>query len=96
VAVTRAGELPRRETLRLLRSLSKLELTVPAVMVNALPPAGCARCGGSADELTALRDRLGRLRLGRCAIMKAPAAFPPPRGVRRLADWVRTWETATA
>jgi len=31
---------------------------------------------------------------GRCAIMKAPALFPPPRGVRRLAEWLGTWEKA--
>jgi arsenite-transporting ATPase len=96
VTVTRAAELPRRETLRLLRSLAKLSLAVPAVIVNAVPPDGCSRCGGSAEEMAALRNGLVRLRFGRCAIMKAPAAFPPPRGVRRLAGWVRTWETATA
>jgi len=94
VAVTRAAELPRRETLRLLRSLAKLSLAVPAVIVNAVPQEGCARCGGSAEEMTRLRDGLVRLRHGRCAIMKAPAAFPPPRGIRRLAEWVRRWETA--
>jgi anion-transporting ArsA/GET3 family ATPase len=31
---------------------------------------------------------------GRCAIMKAPAVFPPPRGVRRLAEWLGTWNKA--
>src|SRR6185295_12481654 len=95
VAVTRAGELPRRETLRLLRSLGKLAVSVPAIVVNAAPPDGCARCGGSAGEVEALRHRLvrfTRLGRGRCAIIKASAAFPPPRGVRRLAAWVRTWE----
>ena len=41
VAVTRAAELPRRETVRLLRSLRGLGIAVPAVVVNAVPPAGC-------------------------------------------------------
>ncbi len=96
VAVTRAAELPRRETVRLLRSLGKLGIAVPAVIVNAVPLDGCARCGGGQADprigMAALQRSLSRLRSGRCAIMKAPAAFPPPRGVRRLADWVRCWE----
>ena len=96
VAVTRASELPRRETARLLRSLSKLAVAVPAVIVNAVSPEGCGRCGGPAGEVGTLRDRLARsLRRG-CAIMKAPAAFPPPRGVRRLAEWARAWERISA
>ena len=78
VAVTRAAELPRRETARLLEALEKLSITVPAVVVNAVPPKGTPR-----------------ERFGRCAIIEAPAVFPPPRGVRRLAEWVRTWEKAT-
>jgi arsenite-transporting ATPase len=96
VAVTRASELPRRETARLLRSLGKLAVAVPAIVVNAVPPDGCDRCGGSGGALGTLQDRLARLPRGRCAIMKAPAAFPPPRGVRRLAEWARTWERISA
>ncbi len=99
LVVTRAAELPRRETVRLLRALRRLQVAVPAVIVNAVPPAGCcARCGGAAgeEEIEALREQLARAGRGRCAIMKAPAVFPPPRGVRRLADWVRSWETITA
>jgi arsenite-transporting ATPase len=95
VAVTRAAELPRRETVRLLRSLGHLEIAVPAVVLNALPPAGCARCGGSAEAAGALRKDLQGLGLDRCAIMKAPALFPPPRGVARLAAWVQRWEKLT-
>jgi arsenite-transporting ATPase len=92
VAVTRAAELPRRETVRLLRALGRLAIDVPAVIVNAVPPAGCEDCrccGGSPSEVAALKKRLGR-----CAIIQAPAAFPPPRGVQRLAEWLRTWESA--
>ena len=81
VAVTRAAELPRRETVRLLRSLRRLGMAVPAVIVNALPPGA-----GPVD----------RRGLGRCAIMKAPAEFPPPRGVARLQTWVRSWKTIEA
>ncbi|HKV08301.1 MAG TPA: ArsA family ATPase, partial [Thermoanaerobaculia bacterium] len=46
VAVTRAAELPRRETVRLLQALRRLSIAVPAVVVNAVPPPGCERCGG--------------------------------------------------
>ncbi len=79
VAVTRAAELPRRETVRLLRSLSRLGIAVPAVVVNAMP----------ADEFRRPRG------FGRCAMIRAPATFPPPRGVAELAAWVRSWETFT-
>jgi arsenite-transporting ATPase len=77
VAVTRAAELPRRETVRLLRSLKKLGIAVPAVIVNAVPPD------------------LKLQGFGRCAIIRAPAEFPPPRGVARLAAWARSWERWT-
>ncbi len=89
LVVTRAAELPRRETARLLRALRKLRLAVPAVIVNAVAPAGCSRCGGAPGE------RQGLCPEG-CVIMNAPAVFPPPCGVGRLAEWVRTWETTTA
>jgi arsenite-transporting ATPase len=95
VAVTRAAELPRRETVRLLRSLGKLRIAVPAVVLNAVPPTDCARCGGSAAAAETLRKDLHRLGLDRCAIMKAPAVFPPPRGIARLAAWVQSWEELT-
>jgi arsenite-transporting ATPase len=95
VAVTRAAELPRRETVRLLRSLGKLRIAVPAVVLNAVPPTDCARCGGSAGGAETLRQDLHRSGLDRCAIMKAPAVFPPPRGVARLAAWVQSWEELT-
>jgi arsenite-transporting ATPase len=84
VAVTRAAELPRRETARLLRSLKRLGIAVPAVVFNAL--------GGSVPTAGALRKGLG---LGRCAIITAPALFPPPRGVARLAAWVASWDELT-
>jgi len=89
VVVTRAAELPRRETARLLSSLRRLKIAVPAVVVNALPPPGCSRSG----EIPALR--LPRVVRGRCAIIEAPATFPPPRGAEDLATWAQDW-TMTA
>jgi arsenite-transporting ATPase len=38
VVVTRAAELPRRETVRLLSALRRLSIAVPAVVVNAILP----------------------------------------------------------
>jgi hypothetical protein len=61
------------------------------VIVNAVPPAGCTRCGGSVGDASALKDQFDRY-----AMIKAPAVFPPPRGVQRLAEWVQSWERATA
>jgi arsenite-transporting ATPase len=91
VVVTRAGELPRRETERLLAELDRLGLAVPAVIVDAVNRGGCPRCTHLAK--TQARD-LGRLARGaRCTIIEAPAVFPPPRGVEALAAWGRTWET---
>ncbi|HSK78663.1 MAG TPA: ArsA family ATPase [Thermoanaerobaculia bacterium] len=91
VAVTRAAELPRRETVRLLQALSRLSIAVPAVVVNAVPPPGCARCRGKEIPV----ERYARLAGERCAIMEAPAAFPPPRGSGGLSAWIRTWTKAT-
>jgi arsenite-transporting ATPase len=85
VVVTRAAELPRRETERLLGSLERLGIPVPAIVVNAVVPPGgpgCPRCGGPASH---------RIKT-RCAIIEAPATFPPPRGARALAAWVQDWE----
>ena len=71
VAVTRPGELPRRETVRLLEELKRLSIAVPAVIVN------------TADTPS---DWEG------CAIITAPAVYPPPRGAEALAGWARTWK----
>jgi arsenite-transporting ATPase len=90
VTVTRAAELPRRETVRLLDALDRLGINVPAIVVDAVIPSGCPRCNRERtvqeEEIESLRD-LGR------AIIEAPAVFPPPRGVRALAAWGRTWES---
>jgi arsenite-transporting ATPase len=44
VVVTRAAELPRRESVRLLGELGRLGIAVPAVIVDAVTPPGCLRC----------------------------------------------------
>ena len=93
IVVTRAAELPRRETARLLARLRRLQLSTPAVVVNAmtLTPGRCARCNTIAvaerKELAALRRVCGR----RCAIIQTPLAAPPPRGAKALAAWSSRW-----
>jgi arsenite-transporting ATPase len=93
IVVTRAAELPRRETERLLVRLRRLHLAAPVIVVNAqtLAPGRCARCRAVAAaerrELAALRRVGGR----RCAIIQTPLSAPPPRGVKALEAWERTW-----
>jgi arsenite/tail-anchored protein-transporting ATPase len=90
VVVTRAADVPRRETERLLARLRRLHLATPAVVFNAvtLTPGRCARCRATAAaeerEVRALRPR-------GCAIIRAPLAAPPPRGVAALERWAATW-----
>jgi arsenite-transporting ATPase len=95
LAVTRPAELPRRETVRLLATLDRLGIAAPAVVVNAVLPAGCPRCDRAAGEQGAEIGRLRRELAGGCAIIAAPAVSPPPRGVTALADWGATWERTT-
>jgi arsenite-transporting ATPase len=96
VVVTRAGELPARETARLLAALRRLRISVPAVVVNARGGGGCARCARALAAERRSVAALGRQRgTARRAwgIISTPAVAPPPRGVARLARWARAWET---
>ncbi len=89
VAVTRAGELPTRETERLLARLGELGIHVPAVVVNAVPGGSCRRCREAARHARPGRERLERG--GRCTILSAPAEYPPPRGAAALERWALSW-----
>jgi arsenite-transporting ATPase len=80
--VTRAGELPLRETRRLLASLDSLGTAVPAVIVNAVPDGDCARCRRRPEPAA---------EPGWPAILTAPAEYPPPRGPRALESWAHRW-----
>jgi arsenite-transporting ATPase len=96
VVVTRAAELPRRETERLLVRLRASSLHVPALLINALTlaPGACARCRSTAAPeraaVAALRRRLRRP-FRECAIIQASLVSPPPRGVAALASWAGSW-----
>jgi arsenite-transporting ATPase len=96
IVVTRAADVPRRETERLLRQLRRLHLATPAIVINArtLAPGRCPRCrsamAAEADEVSALRAHIRR-RDRRCVIIQAPLAAPPPRGAAALDRWARAW-----
>ena len=83
IVVTRAAEVPRRETERLLTRLRRLHLSTPAVIFNALTmaPGRCARCRATAAverrEVAALRTPRG------CAIIRTPLSAPPPAASKR-------------
>ncbi len=93
VAVTRAGELPGRETERLLARLEALEVHVPAVVANVLPEGSCRRCREA--RRGALRHLAELGRRCRCTILSAPAEYPPPRGAAALERWARRWTEAS-
>lgn len=86
VAVTRAGELAHRETERLLDALGELGVAAPAIVVNAFSTGGCTRCRRAAGRA---REEVGRLPAS--SILTAAARYPPPRGVRTLERWGRSW-----
>ena len=91
IVVTRAAEVPRKETERLLARLRRLRLSAPAVIFNALTmkPGRCQRCrttaAAEAREIGALRRPRG------CAIIRTPLVAPPPRGAAALQRWAGSW-----
>ena len=96
--MTRAAELPRRETVRLLAELERLGFSAaaaPAVLVDAVTPPGCPSCEAfvaqEKAEIRRLRRDLDDAGREGCAIISAPAVFPPPRGVATLRGWAGTW-----
>jgi arsenite-transporting ATPase len=93
IVVTRAAELPRLETTRLLSRLARLHLLVPAIVVNArtLGPGGCLRCRAIAARERRELDLLRRVARRRCVIIQTPLSAPPPRGAKALEGWSRTW-----
>ncbi len=102
IVVTRAADVPRRETERLLARLRRLHLSTPAIVVNALTllPGRCARCRATAAaerrELSALRRLPVLAARGRrfsrgCVIIQTPLAAPSPRGVQALQRWAEHW-----
>ena len=100
LVVTRAAEVPRFETERLLTRLRRLKLAAPAVIVNAmtLAPRRCTRCRATAAAERRSLAALRRSCLGRsrgCVIIQTPLSAPPPRGVRALNAWGGSWLTGS-
>ena len=102
VVVTRAAEVPRLETERLVRRLGRLQMSPPVVVVNALTAASrlCVRCrtiaAAERRSLTALRRSLRLARRGAshgCAIIQTPLSAPPPVGISALEKWAGSWIT---
>ena len=100
VVVTRAAELARLETRRLVTGVNALKIGISATIVNALTPAACARCLRIHDReqrtIGTLRKDLHRLVTPRCAIIGAPIVLPPPRGAEALRHWQKAWTTLDA
>jgi arsenite-transporting ATPase len=98
MVVTRAAEVPRLETGRLLASLKRLGVDVPVMLVNAmtLAPRRCPRCRRTAAterrEVTKL-TRACRGVFRECVIIQTPLAAPPPRSAGALERWARAWTT---
>jgi arsenite-transporting ATPase len=94
VVVTRAAEVPRLETRRLLRRLRGLRLPAAAMVVNAatLAPGTCPRCRRTAAAERRERAELARqCRRQRCAMIVSPLAAPPPQGAAALDRWAAAW-----
>jgi arsenite-transporting ATPase len=88
VAVTRAAQLPRLETARLLARVAKMKIAVSAVLVNAVRMGACARCRRSA----AVEQREIEALAAPSPKVLADEVAPPPRGIGELRRWGRTWQ----
>lgn len=96
VVVTRAAQVPRAETERLVTRVRALSLAIPATLVNAVtidPPRcpWCRRVAAAERKIVTALSRSLRPRSRHCAIILTPLVAPPPRGVARLRTWAATW-----
>lgn len=97
VVITRPAALPRLETTRLVRRLARLDIAVPAVVINAVGRGDCSRCrkiaAVQAREVAAIRHALSPRSEDRLLVV-AGAQVPPPAGARALQTWSRrSWHT---
>ena len=97
IPVTRAAELPRLETERLIAAVTRLGIDVGPLVVNAVIAPGCATCTRRAraerrviDDLRRLQRRR-RARHARSAMIFAPTMSPAPRGATALREWGHGW-----
>lgn len=91
VAVTRGFELPRLETIDLLRRLDEIGIHVSTIIVNAAGRGSCGRCRA---EAAAERQQIARLKRDvppTIEMVIAPAAMPPPSRPTALRRWQLRW-----
>jgi arsenite-transporting ATPase len=99
VLVTRASELPKLESERLIRHLRTSHFATPLVILNAMTlaagtcPLCRARARGERRPAAAFRQTCRRHARG-CAIIQTALAAPPPVGADALTKWVHTWTRA--
>jgi arsenite/tail-anchored protein-transporting ATPase len=93
VCVTRAAELPRLETRRLLHALRRSRVAAPVLIVNAVRQPGCRRCTLAERAERRQLQALAASQRGRnhAAMIVAPAVAPPPSGTRGLDRWTHGW-----
>jgi arsenite-transporting ATPase len=91
IAVTRAAELPHRETERLLERLRRLHMTVPAVMVNAMTPPGAGAASARAARAAVARPAGRRSAATTAGVEyhRLTGGHASPRGVAALRAWSR-------
>ena len=94
VAVTRGAELPRLETIDLLRRLEETGIHVSAIIVNAVGRGSCARCRAEAATERRQIARLKKNMPRRSEMVIAPAEMPPPFAPAALGRWRRRWFVA--
>jgi arsenite/tail-anchored protein-transporting ATPase len=98
VVVTRAAQLPRAETVRLVARLRAASIHVPLVVVNAFGAGTCDRCRrerqAQTRELTALGRDLRNGRAARSSLAVTPGWIPPPGGIRDLRAFATEWRRA--
>ena len=97
VVVTRPAALPRVETVRLMRRLKRLRISVPAVVLSTMGRGTCRACVTVARaqrrEHIALARAVGALAVPH--LVTTENRVPPPSGVGALEDWARTgWRRA--
>ena len=97
IVVTRPAALPRAETARLARRLTRMGIAVPAVIVNAAGAGTCGSCertrAAQRRELRAIEADVRAHAPGRTVVV-APAEMPPPHGPASLRRWHGTWRAA--
>jgi arsenite-transporting ATPase len=91
IVVTRGAALPREETRDLIGQLTRMNVHVPTVLINAVGRGTCRRCRSQTaieqKHLKAMRRDIPRA----TAMVIAPAEMPPPIAADTLRRWQHRW-----